>query len=93
MTLSESEDEEAHKKILLLRRIFSTLICCLACICLLLTYMTLPVDILRERYEEYENTWEYIIIASFIFGVNCTQNKANYSFTYQCLGYLLIFIF
>ena len=93
MTLSKSEDEKAHKKLLFLRRIFSTVICCLACICLLLTYMTLPIDTLRERYQEYENTWKDIIIVSFIFGVNATENTGNYSFTYQCLGYLVIFLF
>ena len=93
MTLSKSEDEKAHKKLLFLRRIFSTVICCLACICLLLTYMTLPIDTLRERYQEYENTWKDIIIVSFIFGVNSTENTGNYSFTYECLGYLVIFLF
>ena len=92
LILKRYEDSVAGFRILSQRKVFSAVLFIITTIALLLTYLTIPIDDLKVKYANWEGIWNFIIISSFIIGVNSTKNSGNYSFGYQCLGYLIILI-
>lgn len=92
LILKRYEDSVAGFRILSQRKVFSAVLFIITTIALLLTYITIPIDELKVKYPTHESTWNFLIILTFLFGFNSTENTAGYSFGYQCLGYLIILI-
>ena len=90
--LKQEEDTKASFRILSQRKVFSALLFVITTVALLLTYLTIPIDELKGKYNEYEEIWNTLIYTTFIFGVNSTENKSGYSFFYQWFGYLAILL-
>jgi len=89
--LYQIENSVAGQRIINYRRAFVSLLFALSCIGLLFTYMSVSIDVLRSRYD-YKTFFDYLIYFLFMFGTIATENKGNYSFFYQCIGFLIIFI-